>query len=80
MGYQKWFVHRTLRPIAFGGLVQTTITGVADYPINRDVLKSQAVIAVSKKHGSYLLPAAYPEGGRSIRPTQRATAWWPAPA
>ena len=32
MWYQKWFVHRALRPIAYGGLVHNTITGVAKYP------------------------------------------------
>jgi hypothetical protein len=63
MWYQKWFVHRALRPIAYGGLVQNTITGVAQYPIHKDVLNSQAISAVFKKHGSYLLPAAFPEGG-----------------
>ncbi|HXY07272.1 MAG TPA: vanadium-dependent haloperoxidase [Terriglobales bacterium] len=63
MWYQKWFVHRALRPIAYGGLVQNTITGVAKYPVHKDVLKSQAIREVFKKYGSYLLPAAYPEGG-----------------
>ena len=38
--YQKWFVHRALRPIAYGGLVHNTITGVANYPIHREVLNS----------------------------------------
>src|ERR1700733_3696710 len=63
MWYQKWFVHRALRPIAYGGLVHNTITGVAKYPVHRDVLKSQAVQQIFTKYGSYLLPAAYPEGG-----------------
>jgi hypothetical protein len=64
MWYQKWFVHRALRPIAYGGLVHNTITGVARYPVHRDVLNSQAVGDIFKKNnGSYLLPAAYPEGG-----------------
>ena len=63
MWYQKWFVHRALRPIAYGGLVHNTITGVANYPVHRDVLNSQAVGQIFIKHGSYLLPAAYPEGG-----------------
>jgi len=63
MWYQKWFVHRALRPIAYGGLVHNTITGVANYPVHRDVLNSQAVSEIFKKYGSYLLPAAYPEGG-----------------
>jgi hypothetical protein len=62
MWYQKWFVHRTLRPIAYGGLVHNTITRVASYPIHGDVLNSQALAQIFSKHGSYLLPAAYPEG------------------
>jgi hypothetical protein len=63
MWYQKWFVHRTLRPAKFGGLVHNTITGVAKYPINREVLNSQGVAQTFAKYGTYLLPAAYPEGG-----------------
>ena len=64
MWYQKWFVHRALRPIAYGGLVHNTITGVAKYPVHSDVLNSSAIAQISAKHpGSYLLPALYPEGG-----------------
>jgi len=63
MWYQKWFVHRTLRPLAYGGLVHNTITGVAKYPVHSDVLNSSAISHISAKTpGSYLLPAAYPEG------------------
>jgi len=63
MWYQKWFVHRALRPLAYGGLVHNTITGVAKYPVHSDVLNSAAIGQISEKHpGSYLLPAAYPEG------------------
>jgi len=62
MWYQKWFVHRALRPIAYGGLIHNTITRVANYPIHRDVLNSQALGQIFSRHGSYLLPAAYPEG------------------
>jgi hypothetical protein len=62
MWYQKWFVHRALRPIAYGGLVHNTITGAANYPINGDVLNSEALVQIFSKHGSYLLPAAFPEG------------------
>ena len=60
--YQKWFVHRALRPIAYGGLVHNTITGVASYPIHREVLNSAAVGQIFSKYGTYLLPAAFPEG------------------
>jgi hypothetical protein len=63
MWYQKWFVHRALRPVAYGGLVHNTITGVAKYPVHSDVLNSSAIGQISAKYpGSYLLPAAYPEG------------------
>ena len=60
--YQKWFVHRTLRPEAYGGLVHNTITGIAHYPLHRDVLNSQAVSRVFSRYGRYLLPHADPEG------------------
>jgi hypothetical protein len=55
-------VHRALRPVAYGGLVHNTITGVAKYPVHNDVLHSSAVGKIFAKHNSYLLPAAYPEG------------------
>ena len=60
--YQKWFVHRALRPIAYGGLVHNTLTGAATYPLNAEVLNSQAVGQIFSKYGTYLLPAAFPEG------------------
>src|SRR5260221_713455 len=60
--YQKWIVHRTLRPIAYGGLVHNTITGAARYPIHSDVLNSRALAQIFSRYGSCLLPAAYPEG------------------
>ncbi len=60
--YHKWFVHRRLRPEVFGGRVHNRLTGAASYPIHADVLTSAAVAAVFSKHGSYLLPMAYPEG------------------
>ena len=36
--YQKWFVHRTLRPEEPGGRVHYTKTGAARYPLHSDVL------------------------------------------
>lgn len=59
---QKWFVHRRLRPEAFGGRVHNHITGAASYPIDREILESQAVQEVFARYGTYLLPQAYPEG------------------
>jgi hypothetical protein len=60
--FQKWQVHRTLRPEAFGGLVHNTLAGVMAYPLHRDVLDSEAVSRVFSKYGSYLLPLNDPEG------------------
>lgn len=60
--YQKWFVHRRLRPEEFGGRVHQVKVGQAHYPIHRDVLRSQVLDEVNRRYGSYLLPIAYPEG------------------
>jgi hypothetical protein len=60
--YHKWFVHRALRPEAYGGLVHNTLAGVADYPLHPEVLNSEAVSRVFSKYGTYLLPHADPEG------------------
>jgi hypothetical protein len=60
--YQKWLVHRRLRPEAYGGLVHNTLAGARAYPLHRDVLNSQAAAAAKMLHGTYLLPMAFPEG------------------
>jgi hypothetical protein len=60
--YYKWYVHRALRPEAYGGLVHWTATGKRNYPIHQDVLNSTAAAQVFGKCGTYLLPQAYPEG------------------
>ena len=60
--YQKWFVHRNLRPEAFGGLVHMTNTRQARYPLHPEVLNSEAALKVQLKTGSWFLPMAFPEG------------------
>jgi hypothetical protein len=60
--FQKWFVHRRLRPEAAGGLVDRHKQGYAIYPLSPEVLNSNAVTATWTKFGSYLLPQAFPEG------------------
>jgi hypothetical protein len=60
--FQKWLVHRRLRPEAFGGRIHNHLTGAATYPIHSDVLNSAAVKVAFGAHGSYLLPMAYPVG------------------
>lgn len=60
--YQKWFVHRELRPEEFGGRVHNTLTGTKAYPLHADILNSAAVQAVFDRNQTYLLPHAFPEG------------------
>lgn len=60
--WQKWLVHRRVRPEAFGGRIHNHVTGAAKYPIHSDVLNSAALKAVFSAKGSYLLPMAYPVG------------------
>jgi hypothetical protein len=60
--YQKWLVHRRVRPEAFGGRIHNVVTGAAKYPIHSDVLNSASLKAVFSAKGSYLLPMAYPTG------------------
>ncbi len=60
--YQKWFVHRRLRPEAYGGLVHNVVTKGQKYPIGREVLNSLAVNRVQSRNGTALLPMAFPEG------------------
>jgi hypothetical protein len=60
--YQKWLVHRRLRPEAYGGLVHNTLSRARAYPVHGDVLNSHAAAAVKMQHGTYLLPMAFPEG------------------
>ncbi|MGW0820678.1 vanadium-dependent haloperoxidase [Streptomyces sp. NPDC002845] len=60
--FQKWYVHRRLRPEEFGGRVHLQLRGQREYPIDGEVLDSVAVKRVFEKYGSYLLPQAFPEG------------------
>jgi hypothetical protein len=60
--YQKWMVHRALRPEAYGGLVHMTLAGIKSYPVHSDILNSDAVQQVFNRNGTYLLPMAFPEG------------------
>jgi hypothetical protein len=60
--FQKWFVHRRLRPEAFAGRVHHKLANGRSYPIHADVLGSSAVAQVFAQNGTYLLPMAFPEG------------------
>jgi len=60
--YQKWCVHRRLRPEAYGGRVHRRATGQANYPLHSDILNSRALALTFSRFGTGLLPQAYPEG------------------
>ena len=60
--YQKWVIHRRLRPEEFGGRIHNHMTGAARYPIHPSLLDSPALAAAFSKNGTYLCPQAYPEG------------------
>jgi membrane-associated phospholipid phosphatase len=60
--YQKWFIHRRLRPEEYGGLVHNYLTKGQKYPIHGDVVNSAAIAQVQKQTGGFLLPMAFPEG------------------
>lgn len=73
--YQKWQVHRFLRPEAYGGLVHRVLADGADYPVHEDLLNEtdlmQRVFDANAARnaerglggGTYLLPQMFPVGG-----------------
>ena len=61
--YQKWLVHRRLRPEEFGGRVEVKRLGLANYPIHTDLLSVSTVLNhVLSINKTALLPMAFPEG------------------
>lgn len=63
--YQKWQVHRRLRPEEFGGRVhfwKTNLTARQRYQLSGLLDFSNALAQVNSIYGSYFLPQAFPEG------------------
>ena len=60
--YQKWLVHRRLRPEEFAGRVHNHVTGRKTYPISEELLASRGLEMTRDQFGTALLPMAYPEG------------------
>jgi hypothetical protein len=68
--WQKWGVHRRLRPEEYGGRVHNQITGARTYPLHASITTSLGTGGLAPYFGqagekfptSYLLPQAYPEG------------------
>lgn len=60
--YQKWRVHRRLRPEAYGLRVHNTLAGLRSYDLHPDILNAEALQETQSRNGTALLPMAYPEG------------------
>jgi hypothetical protein len=62
--FQKWNVHRRMRPELFGGRIQNQKTGAYSYfpPPHADVLNSTALAKIFNQTGTYLLPQVFTEG------------------
>ncbi|PYQ66130.1 MAG: phosphoesterase [Acidobacteria bacterium] len=60
--FQKWFVHRRIRPEEFAGRVHVHKSGLKSYPLHADVLGAEAVDRLHSKNGTYLLPLPFKEG------------------
>ncbi|MEM9070937.1 MAG: vanadium-dependent haloperoxidase [Myxococcota bacterium] len=60
--YQKWSVHRRLRPEVFAARVHFTAEGRRTYDVHPDVLGSRAVRRLQRQNGNAFLPLAFPEG------------------
>ena len=60
--FQKWQVHRRMRPEEFGGRLDRMLRGLASYPIHENLLNSAVLQETWDTFGSYLLPQAYTEG------------------
>ncbi|HZI18206.1 MAG TPA: vanadium-dependent haloperoxidase [Pyrinomonadaceae bacterium] len=68
--YQKWMVHRRLRPEAFAGRIERNRTHPGRFDVHPSI-NSSSVLAAVKQHneqingagqGTHLLPMAFPEG------------------
>ncbi|CAN0098562.1 unnamed protein product [Discosporangium mesarthrocarpum] len=69
--YQKWNVHRFLRPEAMAGLVHHTLTGTKEYPLHESLLDNDTLMNKIGWHNdeqnhhageTYLLPMTNREG------------------
>jgi membrane-associated phospholipid phosphatase len=60
--FQKWLVHRRLRPEVYAGRVHQVLGNGAGHPLHSDVIESPLTAAVREKTGTWFLPMAFPEG------------------
>jgi hypothetical protein len=64
--WQKWGVHRRLRPEEYGGRIDNQLNNRRTYPLHPSITTSLSTGGLApyfpERYGSYLLPQAYPEG------------------
>lgn len=60
--YQKWQIHRRVRPEEFAGHLHNHMTERAEYDFHPELLNSPVLEMTFNQYSSYLLPMAYPEG------------------
>jgi hypothetical protein len=60
--YQKWQVHRRLRPEEMAGRVHHHLAANARYPLHDDLLQSPVLALTEERQENLLLCGAYPEG------------------
>ena len=68
--FQKWFVHRRLRPEAFAGRIERNRTHAGTFPVHSSINSSSVLPALEQHNellngagnGTHLLPMAFPEG------------------
>jgi hypothetical protein len=60
--YQKWMVHRRLRPEEFGGRLANDLAKRTSYPFHATLLDSAGLGETLSRRASALLSSSYPEG------------------
>lgn len=60
--FQKWRVHRVLRPEAYAGRVHFHRLGLRDYELHPDILNAGVLDLLYRVNGSCFCPQAYIEG------------------
>jgi hypothetical protein len=60
--FQKWMVHRRLRPEELGGRLENHLARRAAYPFHPGLLDSAALAETLRLRSSALLSSSYPEG------------------
>lgn len=60
--FQKWLVHRRLRPETYGGRLHFQKTGEKDYGLPDEILDSEAVALTLNNNATAFLPMAFAEG------------------